>query len=59
MDLRKKEAESRSNARLNPDADEEVGAKGNAGVLRDERAVARPQPTIYEEKLLGTQLPGG
>ena len=50
MDVLKKAAESRRNARLNPDADEEVEAEGDAGASRDERAVARPQPTVYEEK---------
>ena len=50
MDLLKKASEARRNARLNPDADEEVEAEDDAGGLRDERAIARPQPTVYQEK---------
>ena len=54
MDVLKKAAESRRNARLNSDAEEEEdgdGAEGASGSgSRDERAVARPQPTVHEEK---------
>ena len=54
MDVLKKAAESRRNARLNSDAEEEEdgdGAEGASGSgARDERAVARPQPTVHEEK---------
>ena len=42
MDVLKKAAESRRNARLNPDADEEVEAEGDAGASRDERALLVP-----------------
>ena len=54
MDVLKKAAESRRNARLNFDAEKEEdgdGAEGASGSgSRDERAVARPQPTVHEEK---------
>ena len=50
MDVLKKAAESRRNARLNPDAAEEEEGEGDDGASRDERAVARPQPTVHEEK---------
>ena len=50
MDLLKKTAKSRRNARLNPDTMEEEEGEGDDGASRDERAVARPQPTIHEEK---------
>ena len=50
MDVLKKAAESRRNARLNPDAEGEEEAAGDGDALRDERAVARPQPTIQQEK---------
>ncbi|PUU72134.1 hypothetical protein B9Z19DRAFT_1139310 [Tuber borchii] len=54
IDVLKMAAESRRNARLNSDAEEEGGDWGAGGVSgsgsRDERAVARPQPTVLEEK---------
>ena len=50
MDVLKKAAKSRRNARLNPYAEEEVEAAGDPGASRDERAIARPEPTVYEEK---------
>ena len=54
MDVLKKAAESRRNARLNSDAEEEEDGDGTEGAsgsgLKDERAVARPQPTVHEEK---------
>lgn len=50
MDVLKKAAESRRNARLNPDAEGEEEAAGDGDASRDERAVARPQPTVHEEK---------
>src|ERR1700733_6275795 len=46
MDVLKKAAESRRNARLNPDAEGEEEAAGDGDASRDERAVARPQPTV-------------
>ena len=50
MNMRKKAAEYRRNARLNPDTDKQMGAGGDASALSDERAVARPQATIYAKK---------
>ena len=50
MDVLKKTGESRRNARLNPDAEGEEEAAGDGDTLREERAVARPQPTVHEEK---------
>ena len=50
MDVLKKVDESRMNIRLNPDAEGEEEAGGEGDASRDERAVARPQPTIHEEK---------
>ena len=50
MDMLKTAAESRRNVRLNPNADEEVEDEGDSSASRDERAVASPQPTVYEEK---------
>ena len=56
MDVLKKAAESRRNARLNSDAEEEEDGDGAEDVsgsgLRDETAVARPQPTVHEEKTI-------
>ena len=56
MDVLKKVAESRRNARLDSDAEEEEdgdGAEGASGSgSRDERTVARLQPTVHEEKLI-------
>ena len=53
MDVLKKAAESRRNVRLNSDAEKEEddnGAEGASGSgSRDERAVARPQPTVHEK----------
>ena len=54
MDVLKKAAESCRNARLNPDAEGEKEAAGDGDPLRDERAVARPQPTVHEEKPVRT-----
>ena len=50
IDLLKKGVESRRNARLNPDTEEEEGAAGHGHVSRNERAVAHPQPTVQKEK---------
>ena len=50
MDGLTKAAESRRNARLNSDAEGEEEAAGDGDGSRDERAVARPQPTVHEEK---------
>ena len=50
MDVLKKAAESRRNARLNPDTEGEEEAAGDGDASRDEWAVARPQPTVHEEK---------
>ena len=50
MDVLKKAAESRRNARLNPDTEGEEEAAGEGDASRDERAVACPQPTVHEEK---------
>ena len=50
MDVLKKAAKSRRNARLNPDAEGEEEAGGNGDSSRDETAVARPQRTVHDEK---------
>ena len=54
MNALKEAAESRRNARHHSDAEKEEdgdGAEGASGSgSRDERAVARPQPTVHEEK---------
>ena len=52
IDVLKKAAESRRNARLNSDDEQEEDAEGadNASGSRAERAVARPQPIAHEEK---------
>ena len=50
MDVLKKAAESRRNARLNPDAEGQEEAASDGDASRDERAVVRPQLTVHEEK---------
>ena len=50
MDVLKKTAESRRNARLNRDAEREEIAAGDDDASRDKRAVARSQPTVHKEK---------
>lgn len=50
MDLLQKVAESRRNAGLNPDTEEEKKAASDDGASRDERVVACPKPIIHEEK---------
>ena len=50
IDVLKKAAESRRNNRLNPDTAEEEEGEGDDQASRDETAIARPQPTIHEEK---------
>ena len=50
MEVLKRAAESRRNARLNPDAEGEEEAAGDSDVSRDERAVVRSQLTVHEEK---------
>ena len=50
MDVLKKPAESRMNARLSPDTEKEEGADGDGDISRDERAVACLKLSIHEEK---------
>ena len=50
MDVLKKAAKTRRNARLNPDANGEEESASDSDALREERAVTRPQPTVHKEK---------
>ena len=50
MDVLKEAAATRRNAKLNPDAKVEEESASNGDTLRDERAIARPQPTVHKEK---------
>ena len=50
IDVLKKAAESRWNARLNSDDEQAEEAEGTDGTSGAERAVARHQPILYEER---------